>query len=42
MPIKVLFICHGRMRIFSENGLKSRLSGCGEVFCTPIVPYFEL
>ena len=38
--IKVLFICHGRIRTFVWSGLKSRLLRNENGICTPIVPLF--
>ena len=39
--IKVLFICHGRIRTFVWSGLKSRLLGNENGICTsPLSPYF--
>ena len=38
--IRVLFICHGRIRTFVWSGLKSRLLGNENGICTPIVPLF--
>ena len=38
--IKVLFICHGRIRTFVWSGLKSRLLGNENGICTHIVPLF--
>ena len=38
--IKVLMVCHGRIRTFVWSGLKSRLLGNENGICTPIVPLF--
>ena len=39
--IRVLFICHGRIRTFVWSGLKSRLLGNENGICTsPLSPYF--
>ena len=38
--IRVLFICHGRIRTFVWSGLKSGLLGNENGICTPIVPIF--
>lgn len=38
--IKILFICHGRIRTFVWSGLKSRLLENENGICAPIVPLF--
>lgn len=35
--IKILFVCHGRIRTFVGSGLKSRLLGNENGICPPIL-----
>ena len=40
MSIRVLFICHGRIRTFVWKTWKSRICGMRKGICTPVVPLY--